>query len=273
MPLQLPSSSKQSVLMLPPSNNGPSLTPERQANASVTNIVLVAVSLIAHLPNGDKVQSTHTCTLNLPNLLAGAQAAHVIPGLVSHLLLFIINMCNAGCTVTFTKINCTISYHGQTIICDKMCTCMGLWMVPLTKNAGDQAASPSTTTNHEPLITPPTAALAANVDATSSVAKYTHYIHQIMCSLPASTLLQGIDLSEELATIPGLTTALIKNHLPCSTATDKGHMCQHQANTASTHNMQSNIIAAHAKVDRMFSPQEICAMQDVFFAWPCLPMP
>jgi hypothetical protein len=28
--------------------------------------------------------------------------------------------------------------------------------------------------------------------------------------------------------------------------------------------MQSNIIAAHAKVDRMFSPQEICAMQDVF---------
>jgi hypothetical protein len=76
-------------------------------------------------------------------------------------------------------------------------------MVPLTKNAGDQAARPSATPNHAPLITPPTAALAANFDTTSSTAKYARYIHQIMCSLPASTLLWALDLSEELATIPG----------------------------------------------------------------------
>jgi hypothetical protein len=66
--------------------------------------------------------------------------------------------------------------------------------------------------------------LAANVDATFSTTKYAHYIYQIMCSLPASTLLRALDLSEELATIPCLTTALIKNHLPRSTATDKGHI-------------------------------------------------
>jgi hypothetical protein len=80
-----------------------------------------------------------------------------------------------------------------------------------------------------------------------------------MCSLPASAL----NLSEELATIPVVNTTLIKNHLPCSTATDKGYMQQHQANTASTCNMQSDIIAACAKVDCMFSPQEICAVQDM----------
>jgi hypothetical protein len=57
-----------------------------------------------------------------------------------------------------------------------------------------------------------------------STAKYARYIHQIMCSLLASTLLQALDLSEELATIPGLTTTLTKNHLPRSTATDNGHM-------------------------------------------------
>jgi hypothetical protein len=233
-------------------------------NAPATNIVLAAVPLIAHLPNGDNVQSTHTCTLNLPDIPAGTQAAHVIPGLASHALLSIITMCNAGCMVIITKINCTISYHGQTIICGNKCTRMGLWMVPLTKNVGDQAASPSATTNHPPLITPSTAAQAANVDATSSATKYARYIHQIMYSLPASTLLWALDLSEELATIPGLTTALIKNHLPCSTATGKGHMHQHQAIKASTCNMQSNIIATHAEVDRMFPLQEICAMQDVF---------
>ncbi len=98
----------------------------------------------------------------------------------------------------------------------------------------------------------------------SSTAKYAHYIHQIMCFPPASTLLWAVDLSKELATIPGLTTNLMKNHLPCSTATDKGHMQRHRANTASTRNMQANIIAARAEVDRMFPPQEICAMQDMF---------
>ncbi len=85
-----------------------------------------------------------------------------------------------------------------------------------------------------------------------------------MCSPLASTLLQALELSEELATIPGLTTTLIKNHLPRTTATNKGYMQQHQANTASTRNMQSDIIAARAKVDCMFPPQEICAMQDMF---------
>jgi hypothetical protein len=85
-----------------------------------------------------------------------------------------------------------------------------------------------------------------------------------MCSPPASILLWALDLSEELATIPGLPTTLIKNHMPCSAATDTGHMQQHHANTASTRNMQPNIIAARAKVDCMIPPQEICAMQDMF---------
>jgi hypothetical protein len=98
----------------------------------------------------------------------------------------------------------------------------------------------------------------------SSTTKYARYIHQIMCSPPASTLLWALDLSEELAAIPGLTTTLIKNHLLCSTTTNKGDMQQHQANTASMDNMQSNIISASAEVGHMFPPQEICAMQDMF---------
>jgi hypothetical protein len=67
-------------------------------------------------------------------------------------------------------------------------------------------------------------AIAAIIDATSSAAKYAHYIHQCICSLPSATLLGALTRSEELTTTPGLTPALIKNHLPWSTATDKGHM-------------------------------------------------
>jgi hypothetical protein len=72
-------------------------------NAPATNIIPATVPLIARLSNGNKVQSKHTCTLNLPALPVGARAAHIIPGLASHSLLSIVTMYNAGCTVTFTK--------------------------------------------------------------------------------------------------------------------------------------------------------------------------
>jgi hypothetical protein len=86
-------------------------------------------------------------------------------------------------------------------------------MVPLT-NPRVQETSPSATTNHAPLHISSTAAVAANIDATSFAAKYARYIHQIMCSPPASTLLQALDLNEELTTMSSLITTLIKNHLP-----------------------------------------------------------
>ncbi len=227
-------------------------------DAPASNIILATVPLIARLPNGDKVQSTHTCTLDLPELPAGARAAHIIPGLASHSLLSVVTICNAGCTVTFTKINCTIAYRGRTIVCGHKCIRTGLWMVPITKNTGDQATSPV------PPTAAPTSAVAANVDATSSAAEYAHYIPQCLCSLSAATLLGALNCSEELATIPGLTPHLIKSHLPRSTTTDKGHMRRHKSNTASTRNVQDAIVAARAEVDRMFPQQEICVVQDVF---------
>jgi hypothetical protein len=106
--------------------------------------------------------------------------------------------------------------------------------------------------------------IAANIDATSSAAEYARYIHQCICSLPSATLLGALTRSEELITIPGLTPTLIKNHLPRSTATDRGHMRRHRSNTASTRNNHSDIVAARAEVDHMFPQHEICTMKDVF---------
>ncbi len=52
-------------------------------NAPATDIIPATVPLIARLPNGNKVQSMHTCTLDLPGLSVGTRAAHIIPGLAS----------------------------------------------------------------------------------------------------------------------------------------------------------------------------------------------
>jgi hypothetical protein len=79
-----------------------------------------------------------------------------------------------------------------------------------------------------------------------------------------SPTLLALKKSTKLQTIPGLMPALIHSHLPRSTATNKDHMRHHHSNTASTHNKHSDIILAHAEVDRMFPAHKACVAQDIF---------
>jgi hypothetical protein len=67
------------------------------------NICPTSKPIIAQLPNGKYVHLTHTCTLDIASLPCGARVAHIIPGLTLHSLLSIVNMCNTGCEVNFTK--------------------------------------------------------------------------------------------------------------------------------------------------------------------------
>jgi hypothetical protein len=187
--------------------------------APMTNIHPTSKLIIAQLPNGKRVHSTHTCTLDIPALPASAQHAHIIPGLASHSLISIVTLCNAGCNVVFTKIGCTITYHGKVILCGSKCACTGLWMIPLCPTP------PSSANNNLANLLP--TVIAANVDATSSAGECARYIHQTLCSPPATTLIQVLKSSRELATIPVLTVHLISTHQPYSTATDKGHMRRH----------------------------------------------
>jgi hypothetical protein len=66
-------------------------------NTPATNICTASARLVARLPNGERVQLAHTCTLDLPELPAAARNAHIIPGLALHFLLSVVAMCNAGC--------------------------------------------------------------------------------------------------------------------------------------------------------------------------------
>ncbi len=194
-------------------------------NVPATNIVPTTKPIITSLPKGKRVHSTHTCTINIPLSPPCAHAAHIIPGLTLHSLLSIVSLCNAGCTLHLIKIGCTIIYCGRTIVCGHKCTRTGLWMIPLSKD-----------TNPLPTDFQPTITMAANIDATSSATEYARYVHQLLCSPPATTLLLALNKSTKLKTIPGLTSLLIHSHLPKSTATNKGHMRRQRSNTASTRN-------------------------------------
>jgi len=107
--------------------------------------------------------------LDLLDLPVAACLAHIIPGLASHSLISVVTLCNAGCDVLLTKIGCTITHCGRTIMCGSKCMRKGLWMIPL-----QPGSQPTSTT------TPPIAitAMAANVAATSTAGDHAHFIHQ-----------------------------------------------------------------------------------------------
>ncbi len=94
--------------------------------------------------------------------------------------------------------------------------------------------------------------------------EYACYIHQALCSPPATTLIQVLKCSRELATIPGLMAHIINTHLPNSTATDKGHMRRHCQGIQSTPTMKPVIVQARSNVDSLQPDEEICAADDMF---------
>jgi hypothetical protein len=228
------------------------------STAPATNLVPTTEPIIAHLPNGEHVTPTHTCMLDIPALPAAACHAHIIPNLASHSLISVVTLCNAGCNLAFTKIGCTILYRGCTVLCANKCTRTGLWIIPLA------ATTPPPPT---PTVTPaddlPTA-IATNVKATSTAAEYAWFVHQALWFPPAATLLWALERSKELATIPSFSLRLVCNHLPLSTATNKGHMRRHRQGTGSTRSLQPAILDVRRQVDNLHPTKEICAAHNIF---------
>jgi hypothetical protein len=169
-----------------------------------------------------------------------ARLAQVLPNLSSHSLISIVNLCNAGCEVTFNKIGCTIKYRGRTILCGRKCTKTGLWMIPLYDNSGTQPTLPIM----KPTPTPTQQHIAniMHVRDTSPPSKYAKFIHQSLGSPPVATLLHAITHNVELQTIPGLTMTLITKHLGHTPATDKGHLHRVRQHVASPHNNHQEIV-------------------------------
>ena len=91
------------------------------------------------LPDGSQVESTHTGLIDIPQLPKAARIGYVIPGLNTHSLMSVVVLCNAGCTVKFTKIGVTVKYRGSTILTGRKCTRTGLWMVPITETTTETA--------------------------------------------------------------------------------------------------------------------------------------
>ena len=148
------------------------------------------------LPNHAKIQATHKANLNVPHLPSAARAVHLFPSLASSSLLSVGQLCDSGCTATFTDTSALITRKGKTIITGRRNPQSKLWELH----------------PHDPSSTPASPSLNSTIGSPSAAARV-HFYHAALFSPALSTLHKAIEAGY-LSSIPGLTSSSLRKHPP-----------------------------------------------------------
>eukprot|EP00804_Cyclotella_cryptica_P018738 CCRYP_007224-RA/>CCRYP_007224-RA protein AED:0.34 eAED:0.32 QI:0/0/0/1/0/0/2/0/496 len=210
---------------------------------------------------GQPLFSTGTATINLPSIPPGTRHGHIVPGL-THNLISISTLCDAGCTAHFTADTLTITEPADTVILSgtRDMHAPRLWQINLAPPQHSLAlhiarARPTraSTTRAQP---PPTHLKKTpmenlhplhNTDPTTTHRVHTHlrthdlpttralvaFLHATAGYPVKSTWLQAIK-NRFYNSWPGLTYTLVAKFCPNADATIQGHMAQPQQHIRST---------------------------------------
>jgi hypothetical protein len=178
--------------------------------------------LEVRLPNGDAITATHTATLNIPSLSQAARLAHILPSLAQHSLLSMGEMCDSGCSVTFTASNVTVTNGHSTILTGEQDKESNLWRVPV---------------NPDPPLHGGQKHSAHNVYERKSIQDTIPYLHGCCFSPVTDTWLKSIQ-NGHFATRPSVTVENVRKYIYKSDAEAKGHLNQILQNIRST---QTNV--------------------------------
>ena len=150
--------------------------------APVINKAATTNPLSIHLPDGEKLMSTHTCEIDVPSLPKGARKAHIVPGLAHSSLISIKALCDEGCKVKYDDEYCKVYYNDEEIWTGIREPSTGLWVLPLD-GRGDPVRSARQ-------IDRPRHA-AHNVHHLTSRQAVVRFLHQCLFSPPKLTLIKA----------------------------------------------------------------------------------
>ena len=158
------------------------------------------------LPDGQQIQSSHTASINWPQLPIDAVMGDIIPGFTRSLI-SIPRLCDTGHTAVLNSEGVTIlDSSGRTAMTGGRDAKTGLFILPLS----DPSIKVSHTAN-------------ASIYAQSSAAKRVAFYSSVMGNPADSTMQAAIDRGF-LSSFPGLTSELFKRYKPNSVASAKGHL-------------------------------------------------
>jgi hypothetical protein len=101
------------------------------ATARCSNRQEAHIPLNVKMPNGTTIQLSHTCDLLLADLPLQARKAHILPGLLHNSLISVGQLCDNGCSVTFTQEQVTVSKNGKCVMYGSRDPRSRLWRVDL----------------------------------------------------------------------------------------------------------------------------------------------
>ena len=110
------------------------------------------------------------------------------------------------------------------------------------------------------------APIAANVTTqitTFSREELAMYHHQSLGNPRKETLMRALkENPTQFETFPGLTHELIRDHLPPSEATEKGHMIMTRKGLKSTRTMTKQLVKARRDVGNFLPAEEVCLAEE-----------
>jgi hypothetical protein len=146
----------------------------------------------------------------MPSLPHAARKAHILPVLAQQSLLSVGQMCDSGCSVTFTASNITVTNGESTILTGLWDRESSLWRFPLEPappmNVGQELS-------------------AHNVYEQNSIQDTITYLHACCFSPVTDTWIKSIQ-NGHFATWPSVTVENVRKYLFKSDATAKGHINQ-----------------------------------------------
>jgi hypothetical protein len=200
----------------------------------------VHVPLNVNMPNGTTIQSSHICNLLLTALTPQARQAYILPGLVHNSLISVGQLCDNGCSVTFTQDQVTVSNNEKCVMYGSQDPKSRSWRVNLEQKIEKnevQCNHAHDNNNQKDLI---------------------NFLHAACLSPVKSTWIKAIK-NGNLSSWPGLTEHAVEKKLSKSTSTTKGNLNQQRQNDRTTKIKDTNVITQETDMDHRIKTQFIYA--------------
>jgi hypothetical protein len=191
------------------------------------------------MPNGTKIQSSHTCDLLLEDFPPQERKAHILPGLVHNSLISVGQLCDNGCSTTFTQEQVTVSKNRKCVMYGSRYPSSRLWRVDLK-----QRFETNQVCNH--------------AHDNSNQKDLINYLHAAWFSLVKLTWITALK-NGHFTSWPGLTEHSVEKHLSKSTSTTKGHLNQKRQNARTTKVKDTKLIIIEPDLDQGIITQYIYA--------------
>ena len=170
--------------------------------------------------------SEHECNYDAPQLPLNATEANIMPATWAQNSLSIAKFCDNECEVLFAEDSVTVARHGKVSLTGVRDVCRtNLWLLPLKPSPRDSQDTDDTKYEHHHH--------SHVAHHATSESESLQCLHAACFSPKPTTWMKAIE-NEQFKSWPGLTKSAVKNYLPSSMATAKGHLDRQRKNRKST---------------------------------------